>query len=200
MDLVYIAAIPPEPLRGELRKRMEGYSEILESSRALRNPPHVTLVPPFVTKHYGKLIEALQEACSKLHPFTVELEGLQSFGGRVLVYPVRSEYIRIVHDTLLDTVAMYREHRPGRKVFNPRLGKRKKELLARYGETHVKEFYRPHMTLAKSDLNKERLAEIMESNVATQHYFFDAAGVQVLRMTPQGWVIGEEIPLTQEEF
>jgi 2'-5' RNA ligase len=200
MDLVYIAVIPAEPLYSVLRTRMEGYSELLESSKALRNPPHITLAPPFVTKDYDKLLANLRIAATQLHPFTVELEGLHAFGDKVLSYRVRSDYIRIVHDTVLDVVAMHHEQRPGKKIFNPRLSKRKKELLARYGETHVKEFYRPHMTLAKSDLNREKLQELLASPVETQHYFFDAQAIQVLRMTPDGWIVDAEIPLTQEEL
>jgi 2'-5' RNA ligase len=186
MDLVFIALVPPEPTRAELRAWMEHYSGLLGSQKALHLPPHITLTPPFLTKHYNELLKQLQAACATLQPFTVELEGLDHFGERVLFSPVRSEYIHKVHDTIIDITALYIEHRY-RGHPRAKMSKRKRELLTVYGDTKVKEFYKPHLTLAKSDINTEKLRELLQNAQDVPICIYHVGNIAVLKHVGERW-------------
>jgi 2'-5' RNA ligase len=194
MDLVFIALIPPEPVYSELRERMEQYSALLDSTKALHLPPHVTLVPPFLTKHYDDLIKDLQATAENLKPFSIELENLHHFGARVLHYPVQSEYIRTVHDALIDVVAIHKEHRFKHK-FTTRMPKRKRDLIAKYGDHKVKEFYKPHLTLAKSDIDEDKLRALLNTNPVEPHIHYTAGDVAILKHNKTSWEVATVIRL-----
>lgn len=196
MQLVFLAVIPPPPLFAELRERMEHYSAQLGSSKALHLPPHITLVPPFVTAHFPELLDELASVCASLRSFTVEFEQLHSFGSKVLVFDVRADYIRVVHEALLEPVARYREHRFKGK-FSPRTPKRHKELIDLYGDHKVMEFFHPHLTLAKGDIDAHKLQLLLASPVDEPIRVLAVQEIAVLVHSPAGWQVVATLPLEQ---
>lgn len=45
-SLYFLAVIPPEPVFSEVMAFKKEMSERFSSSRALKSPPHITLLPP----------------------------------------------------------------------------------------------------------------------------------------------------------
>lgn len=62
-QLYFIAIIPPSPLLEELQKIKEHIAQKYHSYRALKSPPHITIIPPFryPESQEGILIQALKK-------------------------------------------------------------------------------------------------------------------------------------------
>ena len=74
----YIAVLP----KGEVEKKIRNYQKIMadrfSSERALRNAPHITLMPPFDLEEEkeSKLIEVVKQCTSEYSSFELKLDGL----------------------------------------------------------------------------------------------------------------------------
>lgn len=140
-QLYFVAVVPPDPLKTELQKLKEYFRDKYDSAKSLNSPPHITLHMPFKWREgkETKLLHALEECCSSLTPFSVDLTGFAAFPPRV-IYVQPAESLEL-HD-LQKTVA--RAMRLSLNLFNA---------------DYQNRGFHPHITLAFRDLKKPRFHE-----------------------------------------
>ena len=195
MNLVMLAVIPQAPLKQELRGLMEKYCDVLASTRALKMMPHITLTPPFLTSSVEELVKHEQDAVADFKRFSFELGSMDTFNNRVLILHVQSDELKQLHQLVMEPVAIHREHRWTSNNYTRKLSKRQRELVDKYGDPKVKEFYTPHFTLAKSDLDKQKLAEILADKPGLDLPAWEVNSVTVLVHDVKEWKIFKELVL-----
>jgi len=195
MHLVMLAIIPQEPLKQELRLLMEHYCDVLGSTRALKMMPHITLTPPFLTNSLEQLVKDEETACVEFHCFGFELGKMDTFNNRVLILQVQSEELKQLHQLVVEPMAIHREHRWTSNNYTRKLSKRQRELVDKFGDPKVKEFYTPHFTLAKSDLDKQKLSEILANKPELELGTWIVNSVAVLVHNGKEWEVHAEVPL-----
>jgi 2'-5' RNA ligase len=134
--LYFIALIATEGLAEKIRQLQLYCSETYQSKKALRSPPHVTLIPPF--REDVSIEEILQE---KLTPFfstysslTIELNGFGKFDSSVIfIKPVANAYLENMQEDL-------RNYLSRSFSFVEPISSRK---------------FNPHVTIASGDLRKK---------------------------------------------
>lgn len=91
-----------------------------QSIRHRITAPHVTVKAPNGLTPDLVWLPAVREACASTQPFTVRVEGVRSFGRRVIYLAVHGEGVRDLHVSLLDAVApAQRSQHEGRGAFTP---------------------------------------------------------------------------------
>ena len=85
-DLYFIALFVHGELAEKIRTIQLYCSETYQSKKALRSPPHVTLIPPFRDNDSIENIldKKLTPFFGKYHSFKVELNGFSKFGARTI--------------------------------------------------------------------------------------------------------------------
>jgi 2'-5' RNA ligase len=135
-SLYFIAIIPDTDLSKEITALKKQLAEKYNSKAALKLPPHITLYPPFKWDHKNEdsIINALTNFVNGKENFIVSLNGLGCFEPRVIfIKPDPSE----------------------------KLGKLRTDLLTflktsiSLSDPQNERPFRPHITLASRDLQKE---------------------------------------------
>lgn len=88
--LFFVALLPDEEIREELTRFKQYAAEHFHSARALRSPPHITLVPPFFWKEEktARLLDALAGFAAGRPKIRLRLEGFDCFAPRVIFVKV----------------------------------------------------------------------------------------------------------------
>ena len=134
--LYFIALVTTGALAEKIRQIQVYCSETYQSKKALRSPPHVTLVPPFRQDESIENIlrEKLTPFFQKYSPFTLELNGFGRFDNRVIfIRPEKNPYLQKLEEELrhfLSADFSFIERTPSRA-------------------------YNPHITIASGDLRKK---------------------------------------------
>lgn len=178
MPLCFIAILPPEPLKEQIRELKEEIKKKYGAVRALRLPAHITLQPPFKIEEalVPQLHLYLKEFTGSLEPFEVYLAGFGAFPPKVLFIEVPSpDHLRKVHRQLTDL--LQKEH---------------------YINEEVPREFHPHITLATRDLKKSdfRTArEDLENRTFKAH--FKATGIHLFQHNGRSWDINREFKFAQ---
>lgn len=88
--LFFIALLPDEGIQQEITRFKEYAARHFRSSRALRSPPHITLIPPFrwPEARAVELDAALESFVLKEQPFRLGLQNFNCFAPRVIFVDV----------------------------------------------------------------------------------------------------------------
>ncbi|KAA6441257.1 hypothetical protein FEM33_02815 [Dyadobacter flavalbus] len=135
-----IAVIPPEKINEQIREFQHDMAGRFQSSKALRNIPHITLKAPFQTvgEDHTKVVNWFDALQIDVQPFSVALDGFGSFSGsaRPVIYV--------------------------KPVANPDLSSLQKQILQAFSGTfpeikvsHTEKEFSPHITIAYRDLTPE---------------------------------------------
>src|SRR5688500_5382858 len=122
--LYFIALIVREGLAEKIRELQLYCSETYQSKKALRSPPHVTLIPPFREDvSIEKILEEkLVPFFGTYAPFTIELNGFGKFDSSVIfIKPENNSYLETMQEDLRNYLSpnfSFIEPTPFRK-FNP---------------------------------------------------------------------------------
>jgi 2'-5' RNA ligase len=87
-----------------MRKMELLLSDRFKIQKGLRQPPHITVKPPFIVTDVAAYQAYLDELCKKIEPFEIELAGFNSFGKKVIYLDVKKNrrldeiYQIIFHD------------------------------------------------------------------------------------------------------
>ncbi len=132
--LFFIAIIPGPALCAEVTHFKEYAATHFGSSRALRSPPHITLVPPFKWQEnrLEELSELLSGFAGEEEGFPLSLSGFDCFAPRVI-------YVNVVENSSLSSL----QSRLG-LMLTSGLGLQKRDDRP----------YHPHMTVAFKDLRR----------------------------------------------
>lgn len=173
--LYFIAIIPEEPLRKQLNALKEEFSTSYHTYHALKSPPHITLIPPFIFAHQKKqiLTSALQEFAHLRSVFEVSILNYGAFKPRVI-------YLNISKNDSLD-----RLHQMITNKCSKELGINMNKSLP----------FHPHMTLAFRDLSPQMFHKAWE-RYKVEYYWasFNVMSLFLVEHNGKNWEIAHEFP------
>ncbi|MCI0523250.1 MAG: 2'-5' RNA ligase family protein [Bacteroidales bacterium] len=181
VDLYFIALMPHEELRDEIRAIKERMRECYGAGHALRSPAHITLQKPFRRDSDGTrvIIDALHHFAQHEVPFKIELYGYGAFAPRVLYIKLKeNKHISLLQERL------------------------KAMLLSSLAFTpdEISKDIQPHITIATRDLTKEAFGEAwpgLRDEVITGS--FVARSFFLLKHNGRYWDIFREFPFKGDE-
>ncbi len=134
-QLYFIALLPPEDIREDVRELKLIMKKRFDASHALKSPAHITLQMPFRREEEmeDEIIESLENFASEQSEFDVQLNGFDAFPPKVLFIKVED------HDPVQDL------HSKLNIVLTQSLS---------FTESEIKKEMHPHITIATRDLNK----------------------------------------------
>lgn len=141
LQLYFLAIVPPQPVKDEIRGLKEYFQDRYKSKASLNSPPHITLHMPFQWKPEKELplIKVLTDVAATLTPFDLQLKNFGAFEPRVIFIGV-AENPSLMH--------LQRELM---KTCRTKL----QLLNAQYRDLP----FHPHITLAFRDLKKAAFVE-----------------------------------------
>jgi 2'-5' RNA ligase len=174
--LHFIGVMPPDEIGREVTVYKKTASELFNTNRALRSPPHITLIPPFHwdPEDYGALISRLQTVAENLQPFILTLSDFDTFRPRVI-------FIRIEDSEPLRQLQANTEAALEGMIYRKR---------------KVKRSFHPHMTVATRDLKRSEYPEAWKyfSQIRYQRAF-PVKDIVLFRNEEKGWVVLSSVPL-----
>ncbi|GGB85888.1 2'-5' RNA ligase family protein [Dyadobacter sediminis] len=132
-----IAVIPPEEINEQIRRFQYDMAERFQSSKALRNIPHITLKAPFqvAEEEHSRVLKWFKQLYTDVLPFTTELDGFGNFAASAR--PVM--YVKPVQ--------------------SPALSRLQKQIIQQFASafptikvSHTEKEFSPHITIAYRDL------------------------------------------------
>lgn len=173
-NLYFIALIPHNELRDQIRELKEEMKERFSSKHALKSPAHITLQMPFrrTEKEEYNLIKTLKAFAKHQIPFHVDLKDFGCFTPRVLFVKVSNHSpIQQLHKTL-------------KEVLKSQLDFVEKDLT-----TNI----HPHMTTATRDLSKQEFHKAWpEFEKRVFEASFTAKSLFLLKHNGKCWDINKE--------
>jgi 2'-5' RNA ligase len=176
MSLYFLAFIPSEKIKQEVKIFKEEIRLKYAAKHALKLPAHITLQPPFKLNEEDKsyLLEALTNFSKKENPLKINLVGFGSFPPRVIFIDV--------------------EHKQAIIEFHHRL----QEALLKVPNFQVKEKRQlhPHITLATRDLKEDHFRKAWR-NFKERDYtaHFTAGSLYLFRHNGKTWEVHCEFAL-----
>lgn len=173
MPLCFIAILPPEPIKEQIRELKEEIRNNYGGERALRLPAHITLQPPFKIQEdqLPQLYLDLYDFSGSRKPFQIHLENFGAFVPKVLFIEVTAP------DTL-------------RQLQRQLTGLLQKE---HYIEEEDSREFHPHITLATRDLSKSAFKNAREDlGSRTFKAHFKATGIHLFQHNGRTWDINRE--------
>jgi len=180
-NLYFIALIPDEKLREEVRCLKEEFKERYEAKHALKSPAHITLQRPFRRAEAGeeKIVKILKEFSKIQERFEVRLSGFGCFKPRVI-------FIKV-----LDHKKIQKLHLRLNRVLLDDLDFTEKEINTKI---------HPHITLATRDLDNTifyRAWDDFKDKVFEADFIFKS--LFLLKHNGKYWDIYREFPFYSEE-
>jgi 2'-5' RNA ligase len=147
-SLYFIALIPPEPIYSEVYALKQEMSDKYNSHRCLRNPPHITLLPPVNADEIWEksIIVFLGDFVKSIKPFDLVLNGFESFPNRRRKNPV---------------IYVHNEDSPEMNELHKKLisGLHQSNILM---AARTQSSFSPHMTIGYRDLTLEEYDKAWE--------------------------------------
>lgn len=168
----FVAVVPPPEVRERARAVQAFIAERFGSRAALRSPPHVTLVPPFLHEDAAPLNEALSGFVAGRAPFSMSLPGFAAFAPRVI-------YIHVEPSPALAGLQ----------------GDLERVMHERFGLPLSTRGFTPHLSVGRRDLTRANFALAWEHfREASFAESFDVRSVVLLRHEGGEWHIQCEHP------
>jgi 2'-5' RNA ligase len=174
--LFFIALVPHETLRHEVREIKEQFRDEFGARHALKSPAHVTLQMPFKrnSSEEPAISAILEKVALEEKPFRVDLDGFGCFAPRVI-------FIRI------------RDHEPV-KALHSRLKIKLTEELD-FSEREIMHDVQPHITVATRDLTKGAFREAWPAFESMEFSgSFIVNSLFLLKHNGRNWDIYKEFP------
>ncbi len=175
-ELYFIALVPHEKLRNEIRAVKERMRSEYGAGHALKSPAHITLQMPFKRSSTEEtaISAALRRFAFGEEPFTIDLDGYGCFAPRVIFIRITNpEPVRALHRHLKEVLAG--------------------ELQFPKGE--IMNDVQPHITVATRDLTKESFADAWpEMKDEEFSGSFQVRSLFLLKHNGKHWDILEEYP------
>jgi 2'-5' RNA ligase len=174
MSLYFIALIPHNEIREQIKAFKLEIEARYRAKHALKLPAHITLKMPFNLKKEEEplLIKSLQELADRIPVFDVELSGFDYFKSGVI-------FVKCIDHASI--IAVHKQHET---VFAERMGIQKNEDPSR--------FY-PHMTIATRDLSPEFFDKAWAEFKNRKYYAsFEAESFFLFKHNGKTWDIHRE--------
>lgn len=174
----FIALLPPETIREQVKSFKEEIKQNYHSQRALRLPAHLTLQPPFKMKEDQEphFLKVLEEFAGTQQSFTVELFGFGAFPPRVLFIEIANPGpVKHLHQALHEVML---------QILPTEQNKKHREI-------------QPHITLATRDLNRKQFGAAWEDfRKRDFSASFKADSLILFRHNGKTWDIYREFPFS----
>lgn len=174
MDLYFIALIPHQALRAEIRALKNEIFNNTGSKKALNSPAHITLQRPFRrnSEFEVNLISCLKLFADRQKSFTVSISGFDYFEPRVIFV------------NILKSKELYELHANLNLVLLDQLAFEQKEI-----NVHI----RPHITIATRDLSRNDFYKVWPAYKNRKyHGEFKAKSIFLLKHNGTSWGIMQE--------
>lgn len=177
--LYFVAIVPPDEIRSQIRAYQEMAAQRFDTHSALRSPPHITLIPPFrlADTQLAELSHYLQDFAAVSRPFSIRLSDFAAFPPRVI-------YVDVLPNAELKSLQQRLE----------------KELQQRFGISAGirKHPFTPHLTVAFKDLRRSEFPKAWAhfSSLSYQSAF-KMDGITLLRHDGRQWQILSCFPSAQ---
>ncbi len=171
LNLYFIALIPNEDLRSEVKALKQEMFSTFGAKHALKSPAHITLQMPFRrdATNEALLCNALEQFAGQEKVFPVQIKGFGCFTPRVI-------YLRIENHT-----PICRLHNRLNKVLAHPLN---------FSEKEIKTKIHPHMTIATRDLTESAFYSAWPSYESRPfESTFDASHIFLLKHNGRFWDI-----------
>lgn len=167
-QLYFLAILPPFNVAMEINEFKQEFVEKYESSRALKSPPHITIIPPFfANQEIEKSIDVkIQGLAKKINSFSVSLNNFGHFDEKVIYVGVeKNAHLQKLYKLTLDFISQLNL-----------------ELSANANRFH------PHVTVAFRDLAKQNFNKAW-AHFSTREYAasFSALGLHLLKHDGVVW-------------
>jgi 2'-5' RNA ligase len=134
-NLYFFAILPPFNIAAELNEIKKEFAEKYGSSKALKSPPHITIIPPFFANDtFEKSIESKVNGFAKdCRHISINLNGFGEFNNKVIFVEMKKNAeLQVFYDAF--------------SAFFTGLG---------FEITSMNKFFHPHVTVAFRDLSAE---------------------------------------------
>ena len=198
MEECFIGIVPSKGEYLKVRNLMRKYSNFLISKKALAFPPHLTLVSRFKTERYEELIRNLKEYCISFDPLKIQLDKIGYFTEPpvIFLHPVMTQSLNTLHEKILDFVQEFKIPWTKDSLLNAQnLDPMQKKYLESYGNPYVREFYNPHLTLAGSDVDREKFLKLINDLNLKNVIEFELKHISVIRKINDLWKVDKRIKL-----
>lgn len=174
-----IAIVPDEPLKSLLERERQTFAQTYNVSMALRNPVHITIVPPFHAPEdvIGTLRAALGNMAAFHWQFSLELIGYNSFPkNRVFfIEGEHNSFLMKLRSGIFDVFASYA----------PSVN-----LILMKGN------YSPHVTLGYRDLERDLFEQVLSDYKGrTFSATWPVTNFQLWKRDNNEWIVVEQFEL-----
>ncbi|WP_029036880.1 2'-5' RNA ligase family protein [Salinimicrobium xinjiangense] len=169
--LYFLALVPPNEVKEEIRQIKLEIKEKYDASHALKLPAHITIIPPFrlEKQQEGDIFKKLKLISSFQAGFTVKLKNFGHFGQRVIFIEVENP-------------------QPVMDIYT----KAKTYLPSCFSNPEDSSLH-PHITLATRDLKKDKFKEAwQEFKTRTYSGSFEAISLLLFKHNGKSWDIYKE--------
>lgn len=175
----FLALIPPPEILEKAHQIKIQIQDRFGIKYALKSPPHITLKMPF---NYNESKEAILEEkirhfLKDQKPFRIQIDGIGTFGKRVIYLNIKKCPELMQFQTALKTFC-----------------KKELNLIDELSDRN----YHPHLTVAFKDLKAEKFDEVL--SLVNEHYFsatYDAVDIAILKRREQKWILHKNLGLKE---
>ncbi len=175
MQKYFLAIVPEGELQERVRKLKLDIKDRYQAKYALKSPAHITLKMPFVYNQAKeeKLIEKLEGFIGAYEPMTLTIQGVKTFGDRVIYLGVEAGENLYVFQKELRTFC-----------------KRELNLVEELSDRN----YHPHMTVAFKDIKKPQFQNIVQFSSDLNVYGeMEISEIWLLKRLNSRWFLYKEI-------
>ncbi len=172
-ELYFFALLTPFTISGEVDEIKREFANKYESTKAMRTPSHITIIPPFFANNeFETAIEnKVLKLVSGFEPFNINLSGFGEFNNKVIFIEVeKNEDLEIFYKAF--------------SAFFTGIG---------FELTAMNKFFHPHVTVAFRDLTPENFKkawpEFQKREFANS---FSASSVHLLKHQNDTWTVFKE--------
>jgi 2'-5' RNA ligase len=180
VSLYFIAVIPHDKLRDEIRGIKERMQNDYGSGHALKSPAHITLQRPFSRSEREESLMslALRRFATEKKAFKVTLDGFGAFPPRVIFINIAApELLKELHTHLKEMLLTELNFTPG----------------------EIMKSLAPHITVATRDLTKDSFNEAWpEFQNEEFRESFEVNSIFLLKHNGRHWDILEEFPFGRQ--
>jgi 2'-5' RNA ligase len=172
-NLFFFGILLPFNIAAEVNEIRQEFEDKYESSKALKAPPHITIIPPlFANDTFEEAIVAEVTAFVKnFAHFDIKLNGFGEFNKKVIFVEVeKNERLQLFYQAF--------------SAFFTGLG---------FELTSMNKFYHPHVTVAFRDLTKENFEKAwpaFENRELKEN--FSATSIHLLKHRDERWQVVKE--------
>ncbi|THD69491.1 2'-5' RNA ligase family protein [Robertkochia marina] len=177
--MYYIAVLPPNEIREEIKAFKLEISKEFKSSHALRSPAHITLQMPFhfEEEQEALLLNSLTLLAGEQTSFNCSVKDFDHFDHRVVFVDVLPDKeLRSLRTSLQDHL---------REVHS-------------FSDKKLPERFHPHITIANRDLSADRFPDCWEAFKDRKYRrSFEVKSFSILKHRGDHWEVYRDFPFSQ---